>query len=375
MTIRTAFVAPLLALVAALPLAGAAQSNAPYRIGATIPLTGPLVLSVAESYVGAQIAIDDINRHGGVKGHPLQIVQEDSQGSPQAGVAAMRKLVQVDGVKVVYTLYTNVVTAQIPLADQLRVPFLTMIEVPGVVSKGQYAFDHASNGGLTVPVLREYWRAKHVKRMFAFLGNNAFGQGYSTLLKAAAQAIGAEYAEAFLDLNETDFRGVVTRAKEFNPDVVLATAQGGAAETTVLRQVRELGMTVPMFTPTNNFDQKTWRDAMGPYAEGMIFAGLHVDPTVGRDFVRAYREKMGYYPGYQAGESYDCMRILAYAIGKGGYDSDGVRNALAGLKNFPSVLGGTLSMGDDHYTQIGAVGLFYVKNGKLVKLPMPKGSR
>ena len=373
MKIRTVCIITAVALFCVAPLGGAAQpTGEPYKIGATIPLTGPLVFNLHESYVGAEIAIDDINRHGGVNGHRLQVVQEDSQGSPQAGVAAMRKLVQVDGVKVLYTLYTNVVTAQIPLADQVRVPFVTQVEVPGVVSKGQYSFDHASNGGITVPILREYWRATHVKRVFAFLGNNAFGLGYSPLLKAAATAIGAEYAEAFLDLNESDFRGVVTRAKEFNPDVVLASAQGSAAETTVLRQVRELGMTIPMFTATNNFDQKTWRDAMGPYAEGMIFAGLAVDPVAGKDFVRAYKAKMGYAPGYQAGESYDVMRMLAYAIGKGGYDGDGIRNALANLKGFPSVLGGTLTMGADHYTQISSAGLFHVVHGKLVRMSMPK---
>jgi branched-chain amino acid transport system substrate-binding protein len=355
------------------PFAARAQANRePYRIGASIPMTGPLVLSVKESFAGAELALEDINRRGGVNGHPLQLVAEDSQGSPQAGVAAMRKLVQVDGVKVMFTLYTNVVTAQIPLADQLKVPFMTMVEVPGVVSKGLYGFDHASNGGLTVPVLREYWRKTKVKRIFAFLGNNAFGQGYSALLKPAALAIGAEYSEAFLDLNETDFRGVVTRAKEFNPDVVLATAQGGAAETTVLRQVRELGMTVTMYTPTNNFDQKTWRDAMGPYAEGMIFAGLNVDPVAGRDFIRAYKAKMGYSPGYQAGEAWDIMRIMAYALGKAGYDSEGVRKEFAALKDFPSVLGGTLTMGDDHYTQIGAVALWHVKHGKIEKMSMPR---
>jgi ABC-type branched-subunit amino acid transport system substrate-binding protein len=127
-------------------------------------------------------------------------------------------------------------------------------------------------------------------------------------------------------------------------------------------------MTAPMYTPTNNFDQQTWRDAMGPYAEGMTFAGLNVDPVAGKAFIAAYRAKVGYRPGYQAGEAYDCMRILAAVIAKAGYDAEGIRNALATLKGFPSVLGGTLSMGEDHYTQIGSIGLFEVRRGQLVRL-------
>lgn len=359
--------------VAAWPLLARAQTKGdPLKIGATFPLTGPLAAVATEIYAGVDAALIDINRAGGIKGRPLEFVLEDTQGTPQGGIAAFRKLAQVDGVKAMYTVYTNVVTAQIPLADQLRIPFLTMIEVPGVVSKSQYGFNHASNGGLTIPVLRDYWRAKKVKRLFAFLGNNAFGQGYSALLKPAAQAIDAEYGEALIDLNETDFRGVVARAKDFTPDAILATAQGGPAETAVLRSVRELGLTVPLFTPTNNYDQKAWRDAIGSYAEGMTFAGLNVDEHANQTFVNAYRAKRGYPPGYQAAEAYDVAKMLAFAIERGGYDSEGIRTALATLKNFPSVLGGAVSMGDDHYTQISAIALWQVQAGKLIKIATPR---
>lgn len=359
--------------LAALPSLARAQTKAePYKIGGTVPLTGPLASAIAEIIAAVQIAVADVNRAGGVKGRPLELDLEDTQGNPQGGVAAYRKLVQVDGVKLIWTVYTNVVTAQIPLADQLKVPFLTQVEVPGLLLKSQYGFNHASNGGLTVPVLREYWRARKVKRLFAFLGNNAFGQGYSGILKPAALAIGAEYAEAFIDLGDTDFRGVVARAKDFNPDAVLATAQGGAAETTVLRQVRELGISAPMFTPTNNFNQKSWRDGIGPYAEGMTFAGLNVDERANPTFVGEYRARQGYPPGYQAAEGYDILKMLAFALERAGDDSDGIRSVLAGLKNFPSVLGGSVSMGEDHYTQISAIALWQVSGGKLVRLPAPR---
>src|SRR5580692_4265040 len=110
-----------------------AQPANPYKLGMTYPLTGPQAAIAAEYVPAVQLAIADVNRHGGVKGHPLQLVTEDSQGSPQAGVAAMRKLVQVDGVQAIMTIYTNVVTAQIPLAEQLKVPILAPVQSPDLM--------------------------------------------------------------------------------------------------------------------------------------------------------------------------------------------------------------------------------------------------
>ena len=43
----------------------------------------------------------------------------------------MRKVVQVDGVQVIMTIFTNVVSAQMPLSQQFKVPLLSPVEAPG----------------------------------------------------------------------------------------------------------------------------------------------------------------------------------------------------------------------------------------------------
>src|SRR5580700_1656717 len=106
---RHAFAASLGAAVTAGPLAAAAQAKLePYKIGVTYPLTGPLAVNTPAVLAGAQLAVADINRSGGVKGHPLVLAVEDSLGNPQGGVTAMRKLVQVDGVQAIITIFTNI---------------------------------------------------------------------------------------------------------------------------------------------------------------------------------------------------------------------------------------------------------------------------
>lgn len=91
----------LVAILSLLGASGLAQTvgTEPYKIGVTFPLTGPLTTSGTQYVPAAEVAVSHVNRAGGIHGHPLQLVVEDSLGTPEGGIAAMRKLVQVDGVQ------------------------------------------------------------------------------------------------------------------------------------------------------------------------------------------------------------------------------------------------------------------------------------
>ena len=103
----------------------------PYMIGVTYPLSGPAG-SWGQLLVPAiEIGVQHVNEAGGIAGRPLALVVEDSKGSPEGAVSSMRKVIQVDGVQVIMTIFTNVVSAQMPLAQQFKVPLLSPVESPG----------------------------------------------------------------------------------------------------------------------------------------------------------------------------------------------------------------------------------------------------
>lgn len=357
-----------IASIVAAPLAARAQGAGPYKIGVTWPLTGPLAPVAVDFLKGAEFSVADINKAGGVKGRPLQLVIEDSQGTPQGGITAMRKLTQVDGVQVMLTIFTNVVTAQIPLADQLKVPTISTVESPGLFAKSEYSFSHAPTWGMTLPLMKDYWKSHGLKRIYGLLTNSAIGQLQSATLKTAVPEIGGEYGEALLDPDLTDFRGAVARARDFNADVVMITGQGSTVEALAIKQCREMGLKAQIWSFGQNYTSRGFHDAVGPYGEGMILAGLYLDPNIANAFARAFRNKVGYLPSYISGEWYDIVRMVAYCIGKVGYNGEAIHTALTTLKGVPSVLGGTITMGPDHYSQFTGAGLWKVKAGKLVKL-------
>jgi ABC-type branched-subunit amino acid transport system substrate-binding protein len=196
------------------------------------------------------------------------------------------------------------------------------------------------------------------------------GQLQSPALRAMVAEMGGEYGEAMLDPASIDYRGAIARARETNPEVLMITGQGSTAESVVVKQAREMGMTTPVWAFSAAYQGKAFRDALGPYGEGMVMGGIYLDPNdpVTKPFAKSYRAELGYIPGYPVGEFYDDVKILAHVIGTVGYDAEAIRAALTTLKGVPSVLGGTITMGPDHYTRFSNLGLWKVKAGKLVRL-------
>jgi branched-chain amino acid transport system substrate-binding protein len=347
--------------------AASSGGSQPYTIGVTYPLTGPLAAFGTQVLPSIEIAADDVNKAGGIKGRPVKLVVEDTRSTPEGGVAAMRKVVDVDKVPVIITIFTNVVTAQIPLAEQSKVPLISPVEAPGVVSGTQWAFAYAPTFDHDLPLLVEHWKKVGIKRLFAFFPDNAIANFYSPTAKDAAQQVGATYDEARYKFGETDYRGIVARARDFDPDSILINGQGTPDDGVLIKQLREIGVNAPLYNGSNNFSTESWRSAVGPYAEGMVFAGFVIDQDKAKPFLDAYKARVNIDASQVCVEAYDQTRMVAQTIEQKGYSGEAIRDGLASLKGFTSVNGGTVEMGDDHQAR-PAVGLYKIQNNAIVKI-------
>ncbi|MCP8319546.1 MAG: ABC transporter substrate-binding protein, partial [archaeon] len=71
------------------------------KIGALMALTGPLGPMGVEIVKGVELAVDEANAQGGVAGRQIELIVEDTATDPVTALEACRKLVEVDGVKVI----------------------------------------------------------------------------------------------------------------------------------------------------------------------------------------------------------------------------------------------------------------------------------
>lgn len=82
-----------LSLIGVFPQPSAAQEKKPIVIGHLHPLTGGFAMFGTACSVGIEVAIDEINKKGGVLGRPLTVIHRDDKMSPEAGLREAKDLV------------------------------------------------------------------------------------------------------------------------------------------------------------------------------------------------------------------------------------------------------------------------------------------
>src|SRR3984893_6829147 len=70
----------------------------PYRIGTMEPLSGAAAAGGKTALVGTQMAVDRINKSGGVNGRPIELVGADYESKPEVGRRKAEKLVVEDNI-------------------------------------------------------------------------------------------------------------------------------------------------------------------------------------------------------------------------------------------------------------------------------------
>ena len=88
-------------LAAGITIAGAAIAQEPVRIGAMYPLTGGGALYGVPAMAGHQLAIEELNKRGGIMGRKVESIERDDKMNPSAASATMKELITKDKVNIV----------------------------------------------------------------------------------------------------------------------------------------------------------------------------------------------------------------------------------------------------------------------------------
>jgi len=112
------------------------------RVGEYASLTGTTATFGTSTHRGVQLAIDEANATGGVKGVPLKLITEDDTSKPDVARTVVTKLVTQDKVMAVLGEVASTRSlAAAPVCQQYRVPMITPSSTnPEVTKKGDYIF-------------------------------------------------------------------------------------------------------------------------------------------------------------------------------------------------------------------------------------------
>jgi len=372
-------VAVLLLCTFALAPPGAVQGqSATLRIGMLLAMTGPGAFYGQVMSRGAQVAVDDINRAGGIGGYKLALVIEDHKsGDADAGVSGARKMLDVDKVPVILTSYSAPTLAIQPLAVEKKVLLLNGGGVGSSLVGKPNLYNTRMLSSQTAPFIVQWAvdRAK-VKRVTTLFWNDAAGQGVNSAIKETCARAGCQVvAQEPHDIGAKTYTAQLARIKAARPDVLVLGTFGDDVGY-ILNQARAYGITVPImgveWTPNA---EKIGGKAM----EGYTVAIDRFDPEGGdaktKAFVEAYQSAYKEVPEFYAANYFEHVKFILQPLIKRVVDRKGdpgrpgeilaeMDRALKEGFAFASVYGGDMKLNADG-TVLKPMGIFEVKDGKL----------
>jgi branched-chain amino acid transport system substrate-binding protein len=216
----------------AFPLVGGAQPKA-VRVGVLHPVTGALAYSGAQCREGALMAIEDINKAGGIKslgGARIEALLGDAQSTPQAGTAEIEKMNEAGVCAVVGAYASAICLATTQAAARYNLPHVVDVGVADqIVERGlkntfRFAPGYTKCAQVALANLHVLNTAagKPAKTVMIIHEESLFGTGTAQLLARELPGYGYEVKEVVKHANPTrDFSNIVLRMKAVNPDIVI----------------------------------------------------------------------------------------------------------------------------------------------------------
>ncbi len=325
-------------IVAPAVMRTAYAQGATVKIGMVVPMTGAAAESGSFAQTGAKIALEQVNKAGGVLGKPLELIFEDDQTTNPGAVLAFSKLAsQPDIVAFLGSIRSTQMHAMAP--DMLKVgkpvgfggtdPNLTKLGNP-------WLFRFRPNDSYSGKVIAQFGAKELGKKKWAIVhSTDAFGTAGG---KALADALPDNGATLALD------QGYANQSQDFTP-VVLAVRQSGADilgtyftfETDLgifARQLRQLGVNIPWVGSPSIVNVSALKLA-GPALYNTYGVADYAEDSsdASKAFGKAYREVRKVAPDNQSSWTYDAVTCLALAMNKAGStEPNKVREAMLAIR-------------------------------------------
>src|SRR5437763_13137080 len=343
---RRDFAAGLAAGIAGPHIIGSARAQAAtIKIGMCAPITGPAAEAGKYATGGAKLAVEAINKAGGVLGKQIELIIEDDQTTNPGIVLAFSKLAaQPDIVAFLGSIRSTQVHAMAPDVLKLGKPVMIGGTDPTLTHIGNpWLFRFRPNDSYSGRVIADYGVNTLGKKKWAIVhSTDAFGTAGGKALASALEKLGNP---AVLD------QGYANQSQDFTP-VVLAVKQSGADVLGTYftfendlgifaRQLRQPGVNIPWVGSPSVVAVSSTKLA-GPALYGTYGVADYAEDSseASKTFGKAYRDAYKTAPDNQSAWPYDAITILSAAINKAGStDPAKIREAILGLKKYAGAEG------------------------------------
>ncbi len=314
------------------------------KVGVLHPVTGAIAFSGNQGRQGALLAIEDINRRGGIKsmgGAKLEALLADAQSRPDVGAAEVDKLNEAGAAAIVGPFASGIALATTQAAARHNLPHIVDVGVVDqIVQRGlTNTFRFGPGLGTIVDVALDNLvrindaAGKPAKTVMIIHEESAFGSGMATALNQRLPGLGFEVVETIRHANPTrDFSNIVLRVQARKPDLIIPSnyydeyvlfaraLQQNKIQAKGIYSI--LGGGASSYRFVKEFPQA---------AEFVMDCNHWFDPRKEASWTLKDRvEKMNLYFTYEVFLAYSCVLLLADALEKAGSTNrDAINAALA----------------------------------------------
>ena len=294
---------------------------------------------------GAQLAVEEINRNGGVRGRKVELLVMDDKNNAETACVVDQKLAK-QGVNIIIGhMVSSVAVDTVKNANENKILLIS----PTIATDELSHIDDNFIRVIASNKVQGYSLAKAVLRettarsiAIVYDENNAsFARIIKENFEVQMKDSGASVVATASFKNRSDFKNIISEVRESKAEGILLIASAIDAGM-FCQQSRKQNLKLPVFSPmwtmTNDFIQAGGADAEGAYLISQV--DLENEEATYVEFQKEYQERYGESPSFSSVLSYDAVRVAAVAIQEAGTDSsDQVKDAILRVGEFSGLQG------------------------------------
>ena len=359
----------------------------PYKIGTEQPLSGAGAAGGKTALVGVQMAVDRINKSGGIKGRPIELIVADDESKPDVGRRKVEKLLVEDKVDVhVGGFLSNICLACMPVFEEYKVVNIISVCLDTTLTTtkcNRYSFRPYDYAPAQAVAFAPYLVGKMGKKWYIAYADYAWGQStrdayVQEIKKAGGEVVGT----TGIPLNTADMTPFLSKISgDFDGLFGIMFGKDGI---TIGNQAYDLGLTKKYkWAGDGALAESTNIPALGEKIEGFVGINRYLpvfEPPLNTEAHKKFFDDAvarlkqidpsGPLPDRYVQSNFEAMNALKLAMQKSGFQGRGdtpkLIQALEGLEmkegdDFPQ--GDKLLRKEDHQAFLREF-IFDIKDGK-----------
>jgi branched-chain amino acid transport system substrate-binding protein len=370
----------------------ALAGKAPYKVGVNLALTGPLSGLMTYIKNGLVLEQERINAQGGIDGHPLELIFEDSGLDITKAANIQRKFGRNKEIKaIIGPLFSTATPTLTPIAEREKIPEIVLCPSSPIERKRKpkWAFYIAHGDPIVAERLIDLIKARGYKKIFSFYDQDPTYIGIVENMKKLGkkEGIDVHLSKERFQTSDMDMTPQILKFKDQLKDYdALFLGTNGATGSVVMRNLRTQGISMPVLAPHGwgfGFTLAMGKEAVEgvELTSGKACVAYQLDDSdpqkeVIIDFDKRMKARWDGMPAEQlSGHSYDAIWILYDAFKRAGENPTRaqLRDAIEKTKNFVGVTGiYTYTPTDNEGLNKDALEIMVIKDNKFKRVILPK---